>query len=88
VIYDNVAALNPILVVVSILRTFNRYVGLCAFLGFVLGIGYVLQAALSALGLPLLRSALIGCGEMYATILLLRAVGWFYYCSKEQLAWD
>jgi hypothetical protein len=88
VIYDSVSALNPLLIVVSVVRTFRRYLGLCAFLGCILGIGLLLQWAVAFLGLPLLTALATGFTGVYGPILLMRALGWFYYCSKDQLAWS
>jgi hypothetical protein len=88
VIYDSVSALNPLLIVVSVVRTFRRYLGLCAFLGCILGIGLLLRSAVAFLGLPLLTALVTGFTGVYGPVLLMRVLGWFYYCSKDQLAWS
>jgi hypothetical protein len=88
VIYDSVSALNPIPIAVSILRCLPRYLGLCAWLGAVAGIAYAPELILAHLNVPLLAAVLRGFGTLYAAVLLMRALGWFYFCSREQLAWS
>ncbi len=88
VIYDSVSALNPLLIVVSIIRALPRYLGLCAWLGAIAGIGYGADLALTALNVPFVAAVLRGFGALYAAVLLMRTLGWFYFCSREQLAWS
>jgi hypothetical protein len=88
VIYDNLSALNPLLFLVSVVRTFPKYFGLGAFLGTLFGLGYVLGSALASLKWPLLTAALSSFGEVYAAVILMRALGWFYYRGKDSLGWS
>ena len=88
VIYDDLAALNPIRVIVSVARTAPRYLALCLCLGAIAGLVLGAEAFLQSLGRQGLALAAANAGWMYLSFVLARATGWFYYRSKDQLAWD
>jgi hypothetical protein len=87
VLNDNLSAANPVLVLVSVFRAPGRYLGLCAFAGALFGGAWLLEQALVGMPVPILALALVGAAQFYAVLAAARALGWFYYCSKEQLAW-
>lgn len=87
VIYDNLAALNPLLVLLSIGKTAGRYAALCVYLGVFAGLNLVIETALSQFAGRLVASSVSSLGALYATVVAMRVMGWFYYCSKEKLAW-
>jgi hypothetical protein len=87
-IYDDLAALNPVLVLVSVARTLVRYLILCLLLGVALGAAWVSERATGGPSPPMLGTVLSGVLWAYAGLVGARAIGWFYYCSKDQLAWS
>ena len=87
-IYDDLAALNPILVLISVARTLARYLILCLFLGVAVGAAWVSERATGGPIAPVLGTVLSGVLWAYAGLVGARAIGWFYYCSKDQLAWS
>ena len=87
VIYDNVAALNPFLVITSILRTLGSYARLCVVLGALAGTVFLLETTLHASGGARLAQAVASFSSTYAAIVAMRCIGWFYRCNKDRLAW-
>lgn len=86
-IQDDAAAMNPVLVCGSILRTARRYLALCLFLAVLVGAVYGVEAASAAARLPQLGAAVTGFLSFYAALVVARAIGWFYYCTKDDLGW-
>jgi pSer/pThr/pTyr-binding forkhead associated (FHA) protein len=88
VIYDSLAGLNPLLVVLSIVKVPLRYATLCLFLGALFGINLLIEMTSRGLGVLMLASALSGVAGLYSMVVAMRAIGWFYYCVEERLAWS
>ncbi|MHC1765441.1 MAG: FHA domain-containing protein [Verrucomicrobiia bacterium] len=86
-IQDDAGAMNPVLVCGSILRTARRYLALCLFLAALAGAVYGVEAASAAARLPHLGAAVTGFLSFYAALVVARAIGWFYYCTKDDLGW-
>jgi hypothetical protein len=86
-LHDDAAALNPFLVCGSILRTAGKYLALCLFLGVFAGAAYGVEVASARAGLPHIGAAVTGFFSCYAALVMARGIGWFYYCSREDLGW-
>jgi hypothetical protein len=85
-IYDSLAALNPLLVIVSIARVPTRYVLLCLL---VAGLCLLKMGAEKYLAdFPGLSQLTANVLSTYGVIVSLRALGWFYRSSEDQLAWS
>jgi hypothetical protein len=88
VTYDSFEAANPLLVAVSALRTPLKYFGLCLFAGGLASAESLLERALIGMNHPMLAGLAAGVMWPYLAIVIARATGWFYWCSKDELAWD
>lgn len=87
VIYDDLAALNPVLVVVSIFKTPLRYLSLLLFLGAVFGGSFLLDFVLPTTGVRVMTWIVTGFAGIYTSIVAARAIGWFYHCGEDELGW-
>jgi hypothetical protein len=87
-VYDSLAALNPWLILVSIARTFSRYLTVCLLVGAIGGGIWFLRSALYTAGWRVGAAALSSFGEAYTAALLVRVLGWYYHCSKTRLNWS
>jgi len=81
VMFDSFDALNPILIVRSILKTFLPYCGLVLFF---LAVGGFIAAVLPRL--PLWRFLIQGV-KIYLVFVLAHRLGWFYWWHKDKLGW-
>jgi hypothetical protein len=88
IIYDNLAALNPVLVVLSILKAPIRYGILVLLIGLLAVVDWRIGAALNRIGVPFLSGVVNGFTTLYVTMVAMRALGWFYYCTRDQLGWS
>jgi hypothetical protein len=88
VMHDHLAAANPVLVAVSVCRSPSRYLAVCGFLAMLAGVAWLVERGVASLGPPFLGAALSSFASGYVTLAAMRAIGWFYFCSKEQLAWS
>ena len=87
-IYDSLAALNPLLVLVSIVKVPLHYLATCLFVSALLGMQWFAEMALARAGTPLWAALASGAASLYLAVAALRAIGWFYYCTKDRLAWS
>jgi hypothetical protein len=87
VIYDNIAALNPLLVFLSILRVPLRYFGFCLFMGALLLLVRGVESTLLNADSPRLALLAGSACSTYAVLAVLRALGWFYRSSENELDW-
>ena len=81
IMFDAFDALNPVLIVWSILKTFLAYCGLVLFF---LAIGGFIAAVLPRL--PLWRFLTQGV-KIYLIFVLAHRLGWFYWWHKDKLGW-
>jgi hypothetical protein len=88
VIYDSFAAVNPLLVAVSAMRVPLPYLMLVVFIGALTGIEHGLEAAAGRSEHAVLAALAGSVAWPYVLIVVMRAIGWFYWCHKERLAWD
>jgi pSer/pThr/pTyr-binding forkhead associated (FHA) protein len=89
VVCDDLSALNPVRIIVSIWRTAGRYLELCCFVA-ALTAPLWLEGNRMVGGTPQAswENLIVGVAGMYVTIVCVRAIGWFYFCSKVQLGWS
>lgn len=87
VISDDAAAMNPLLICVSIMRTAGRYVTMCVFLGVIVGAGFLAESALTSAGMPRAAAGVNTFLSFYAALVTARAIGWFYFANKDTLGW-
>ncbi len=81
IMFDAFDALNPILIIWSILKTFLPYCGLVLFF---LAVGGFITAVLPRL--PLWTFLIQGV-KIYLVFVLAHRLGWFYWWHKDKLAW-
>ena len=87
VTHDDAAALNPVLVGISIMRSGLRYLGLCLFVIAIAGAVVGIESALNSAGSPRLAAGASGLFSGYAALVITRAIGWFGFCSRERMGW-
>ena len=85
VLFDTGGALNPVLIIGSIVRTFVSYCGLilsfCAF-------GGLIALAVWTLGRSLLFRVLWSAAALYLLLVAAHLLGRFYWLQKDKLEWD
>ncbi len=86
VIHDGLSGLNPVLVVVSILRVPFQYLGFCLFVAALVLVGIGLEAAAHRVS-AVLASTLVGAASTYGVLVCARALGRFYWAVEEELGW-
>ncbi len=84
---DNIAAVNPLLVIPSILKIFPAYLVACLFLGLVVGVKVLGQFLLGLVPLPILPNLIISLLSLYFLTVQMRVLGLMYYCHRDQLGW-
>ncbi len=85
-LFKSFGALNPLLIVSSILRVPGAYLGACTIFGLVLlgyfGIQFILPESL-----PLIGPLLTGFFGLYFMFVEMRVLGLLYHDNRERLAW-
>jgi hypothetical protein len=87
VMYDSLAAVNPRLVIPSILRAPSAYAGVCAGLALVVGVEFLVDALSDLLRIPILSSIVLQLVGLYFQVVAMRILGLFYYTQQERLRW-
>ena len=85
--FDNLGALDPRLVLRSIVRVYREYAVVCAFLGLLLAARYVLDNAFATLPLPVIPTLLQGFVGMYFLTVEMRILGLLYRTRRAALGW-
>ena len=80
------AALNPIFVVISILKVFWQYLVACVVLTGLVGLRVVSAAYLARYGL-LVAATVDGLVSFYFLIVEMRILGLIYYANEDRLGW-
>jgi len=83
-LFDGIDALNPVLIVRSILVTLPAYLGLVVRLGLLGGIFLVLRSALGRLPVPQVLSM---AAYLYLSLIAAHLLGRFYWRWKDRLEW-
>jgi hypothetical protein len=85
---DSLAALNPLVVVSSIVKIAPAYILLLVVFGLTLGADWLGNALLARIGyVPLLSGMLYQLMVLYLVAVMMRATGLLYRCRKDQLQW-
>ncbi len=83
-LFDGIDALNPVLIVRSILVTFPAYLGLVVWLALLAGILLVLSSTLGRLPVPQVLSL---AAYLYLSLIAAHLLGRFYWRRKDKLEW-
>lgn len=83
---DSVAALNPFLVVTSILKVPVEYLTACVALGLIFALRYSMGAYLTE-SLPIFGSLVDTFVWLYFLVVEMRIIGLIYYAKEERLGW-
>ena len=85
--FDNLGALDPRLVLRSIVRVYREYAVVCALLGLVLAARYVLNNVFASMGIPVIPTLLQGFVGMYFLTVQMRILGLLYRTRRGALGW-
>jgi hypothetical protein len=87
-VFDSVAAVNPLLVIPSILRIPLQYLLTVLLLGGVLALRWAGEALLdNLLPIPFLTRILLGFAGLYLLTVEMRILGLLYLANKDRLGW-
>jgi hypothetical protein len=85
---DTVVAVNPLVVIPSILKVFREYVLMVIVLAVILVVRWLLQRYLtSILPVPLLPTIITSLIGLYLLVVEMRILGLLYRNKKDELAW-
>lgn len=85
--HDTIAALDPRIVLSSILRVPLGYAGVCVTLAAIVGVDLGMGWLANSIGMPIATSLLTGFVSLYLQVVAMRVLGLFYYCQKDRLKW-
>lgn len=86
-VFDNFAALNPLLVVPSILKVPGEYFVVCVLVALTVGVADQLELLLGAWLPRFLAVVPAQFGSLYLTFVAMRALGILYHRNRDQLHW-
>ena len=88
-IYDNLAALNPVLVLLSIMRVPLEYAATCLVLGvLVLSSGEAANWLRENVDVPIIAPMVAEFLSLYTLTVVMRVAGLLYYSKKDRLNWN
>jgi hypothetical protein len=85
--YDSILALNPLLIVASILRVPAEYAVICVLFGVLLTITYLTPRCIQTLNLPFLGVVLSQFFLLYFSAVAMRLAGLLYHSKRAQFGW-
>lgn len=88
VIYEDVAAMNPLLILPSLLKVPLKYFSVCCVGAALAGAAFLAGEWLAGFRLPVVSSIVSSMVSTYAALVMARLMGWFYFCSRDELAWS
>lgn len=87
-VFSSLAAVNPILIVPSVLKVPLQYFLTCVLLGFVLAVRWAGDGILTLLiPIPIVPDVISGFVGLYFLTVQCRILGLLYYCNHNRLAW-
>ena len=88
-IYDSVVAMNPVLVLLSIVKVPLEYAAACLVLGLlVLGAGEAFNWLRDNVAVPVVAPVVGEFFSLYTLTVIMRVAGLLYYTKKERLNWN
>lgn len=84
---DSIAGINPVNVVLSILKVPLEYLVTLIVMAVVLVVGYFVEAVLSAVPIPIVIPLLISFASLFFITVLMRLLGLLYYTNRDRLQW-
>lgn len=86
--FDSVAAVNPLLIVPSIMKVLKEYVLVMILVGMVMFLNWLSKNHLKdIIPLPLVPTVLAGLLQLYLLIVVMRMLGLLYREKQSELAW-
>lgn len=86
--YDSVFALNPLLIIPSMIRIPLEYLVACLMLGVVLGVRLISLLLLDLIPIPLFPTVVGGFFSLYFLALEMRILGMMYHAKRDELNWN
>jgi pSer/pThr/pTyr-binding forkhead associated (FHA) protein len=87
-IYDSVAALNPLLIVLSIVRVPLEYAATCLVVALLcVGLGLASHELREAAQVPVLSNIVAEFFALYTFTVVMRVAGLLYYTKRDRLGW-
>lgn len=84
--FDSIAAVSPLLVIPSILKTFGQYIIACLVLGVAVGFGAV-GPEWAGQFIPWFGGLISWCLSLYFLFVQMRILGALYHCNEDRLNW-
>lgn len=85
--FDTVAALNPMVIVPSIIRVAKEYVTVLVLMAVIVGVELAGEFATVQLKIPFLPTFVAALLGLYFLIVQMRMLGLMYYARREELGW-
>lgn len=85
-LFESLAAVNPLLVIPSILKTFGSYLLACVILAVAVVFGSI-APALSERFVPWVGGLVSWCLALYFLFVQMRVLGVLYHCRADRLNW-
>jgi hypothetical protein len=85
--FDSLSALNPLLIVRSVIVAPLHYILMTMFLGGLFAANVGVQMVVEAMNLPIVGSLITSFVSLYASLLFARVLGVFYRVNKGRLGW-
>jgi hypothetical protein len=85
---DSVTALNPLVVIPAILKTFLQYLLILVLTGLIFAFWFLAKIGFALLlPIPVLPETIIGAVMFYLLTVWARALGLMYFATKDRLGW-
>ena len=84
---DNILAVNPLVIIPSILKIFPIYLVVFFFMGCLVTIRALGDWLVNRLPVPVVPFIITGFLALYFLTVQMRVLGLMYYCNREQLGW-
>ncbi|MDQ6630484.1 MAG: FHA domain-containing protein [Verrucomicrobiota bacterium] len=85
--YESLFALNPLLIIPSILRIPREYFTACLMLGLVAGMRIASTWLMEKVAIPILPTVIVSFLSLYFVTLEMRILGVLYYTKQDDLSW-
>ncbi len=86
--YDTSFALNPLLIIPSMVRIFREYMVACLVMAVLVAIRTLCAGLLGMIPIPFIPDLIMSFIALYLFTVEMRILGMMYYCKKDELGWN
>lgn len=86
--YESIFALNPLLIIPSIVKIPLEYLVACVLLGLLLGVRMVSGLVLDLIPIPILPTVIMAFISLYLLTIEMRVLGIMYHSKSDELNWS